>query len=63
MAKCEDEENDTKYDNIQYIADVMKGPAGIGFGMLVAEDQKKGIITIKVKKLIFKVDFIYLFYF
>ena len=70
LSKLEEEENEKKYDNIFFDADILKvsyqsvfskcinlfimflcmqGGEGVGFGMLVVEDTKKGTVTVKVR--------------
>jgi hypothetical protein len=46
-AKYEDEEEEKKYDYVYYESIIQKGGKGIGFGMIVIDDPKKGFIYIK----------------
>ncbi len=45
--KLEDEEFNKKYNTIQYECSIEKGPKGVGFGMLVAENIKKKEVSVK----------------
>lgn len=45
--KLEEEEFNKKYNTIQYECSIEKGPKGVGFGMLVAENIKKKEVSVK----------------
>ena len=45
--KLEEEEFNKKYSTIQYECSIEKGPKGVGFGMLVAENIKKKEVSVK----------------
>ena len=46
--KLEEEEQAKLHEDVYYTACITKGPAGVGFGMVVVEDSKKGAIIAKV---------------
>ena len=46
--KLQEEEQSKLYHDIHYVASIEKGPKGVGFGMVVVEDTKKGHIIAKV---------------
>ena len=50
LNQLEEIEKDKQYET-QYIdAYIMKGPPGVGFGMIVVEDLKRGAVSVKVRR-------------
>lgn len=47
QSKLEEEEEEKLYEVIYYDAVIEKGPPGVGFGMVVVEDSKRQIISVK----------------
>lgn len=47
-ARLEEEEEEKLWTTMEYVATIEKGPAGVGFGMVVVEDTKKSQVIAKV---------------